>query len=63
MNEHDQYPSRNGSLPTMLERLDPVVYARDLIDPPLSRKGRDHDRGAKLFDHLDQRIGIELLTK
>jgi hypothetical protein len=25
--------------------------------------GRHHDRGANLFDHLDQRIGIELLTK
>lgn len=24
---------------------------------------RHHDRGANLFDHLDQRIGIELLTK
>lgn len=54
MNEHDLYPSRNGSPPAMLERLDPVVYARDWSSGPLSREQvYQYDRdGFLILDNL-----------
>lgn len=45
MSEPDHYPSRNGSEPRMIERLDPVVYAREWANGPLSRQQvEDYDR-------------------